>query len=247
MRKFSGVGQIAFFLVVGTFAGEIDGVCISDEEVTSRIVRCSRFEDVEDSVYKDMLQQCDYDTNRFFRIARELYATNSSARVRSEVLSLFWMFGTHKDKHFLEACVLDPRHGEYSLRILRRIEGVCSNSVDQLVRFQLVTDDMDGGRLISDKGAAFRGLANAIQELPASASLRQYFAKSIPLCMSNNVEYAWMGDQCLRELDATYPNSRRRLSLLRFAMPLQTVERLRAAMSAAICELEAYPEADLPE
>ena len=56
-----------------------------------------------------------------------------------------------------------------------------------------------------------------------------------------------MGDLSLRELDETYQNSRRRLTLLRYALPLQTVERLRAAMSAAIRDLEAYPEANLPE
>lgn len=247
MKLNSVIELIASILVGGSCVAEASDRVVTDEWIAGMIVHWARFEDIGNSEHRWLLQQCDHATNRLRQVARELYETNTNNRVRARALTMFWRYGTLQDAPFLNACVLDTKHGEYVLRILQRIEGVCSNSVDQLVRFHQTTDAANEVKLSSDKGVAFRNLASAIQRPSINASLRRYFAESIPTCISNNVSYAWMGDLSLRELDETYQNSRRRLTLLRYALPLQTVERLRAAMSAAIRDLEAYPEANLPE
>jgi len=143
--------------------------------------------------------------------------------------------------------VLDPKCGEYALRVLRRIEGVCSNSVDQLVRFHALPEGTTADQLRVDKGIAFRSLAEEMMRTKTGMPLRRHFANAVPTCVSNNITYAWMSDQGLMRVDETYHNSKRRLALLLYALPYQTNVHTREAMSSAINELVAYPESNLPD
>jgi len=61
------------------------------------------------------------------------------------------------------------------------------------------------------------------------------------------VNYAWLSDQALLRVEGAYRNSKRLLALLRHALPFQTNARMQEAMTAAINELVAYPDANLPE
>ena len=220
---------------------------MTDEDIVDRIMRWSKFEDVGPEAYRKCLQQCGHDTNRLCRIARETYGTNSNKRVRSKVLALFWAFGGALDKRFIESCVMNPECGEYALRVLRRIEGVCSNSVDQLVRFHTLQGNHVSDQLQIDKGIAFRDLAEVILRPTTDLSLRRYFVNAAPSCISNNITYACISDQSLVRIDEAYRNSKRRLAILRYALPYQTNEQARELLMSAIDTLVAYPEANLPE
>ena len=244
------VDLMVCFLIGGACADEMSPGGVTDEWIAGRIARLARFEDVDESVDRALLQQCNNDTNRFCRIARELYMTNVNDRVKSQALSMFWSFGTSQDEPFLETCILDLKHGEYALRIMNHIEGFTSNSVLRTARYHAVTNqevfntDKDA---YSNRGSALNNLAFAASKPNVNIALRKFTSDYIFSYASNNCYQIGTSDRALIKLDPTYKNSKRRLGLLRLAQSVVLGPFSAEYVTNAINELVAYPEANLPE
>ena len=250
MKTFTKIGLIAYFLSSAMVCAAIGHEIITDEEIAAHIARWARFEDVDASVPRRLLERCEFDTNRFCRVARVSYETNSNDRVKSKAMAMFWWFGTERDIPFLEACVLDPRRGEYVLRVLDRIEGFTSNSVLRTARYHSMTNQetfKTDKHTYSNRGLAIDNLAFAASKPNVNIALRKFTSDYIFSYASNNCYQIGTSDRALIKLDPTYKNSKRRLGLLRLALPVVPGPYSAEYVTNAINELVAYPEANLPE
>lgn len=187
----------------------------SDTDIANRIVHWAGYENVGKRDYLRLIEQCNYNTNRLCRVARQVYESNHKQRVRSQALAIFWMFGSESDIPFLETCVVDPACGEYAIRILRKVEGLCSNSVDHVCRFLSLRNTNGSRRLDNDKVTAFRSLAEDIRQAKSDSGLKAYFVSAAPYCASNNVISVRSIDDVLLSIDPTYKDSLRREEILK--------------------------------
>lgn len=188
---------------------------LSDTDIADRIVHWSGYEDIGRRDYLRLIEQCNYNTNRLCCIARQVYENSHKQQVRSQALAIFWMFGSACDIPFLETCVVDPACGEYAIRILRKVEGLCSNSVDQVCRFHSLRNAKECRRLENDKVTAFRSLAEEIRQAKPDSGLKAYFVEVAPYCVSNNMISAQSVDEILLSFDPLYKNSLRRQEILK--------------------------------
>ena len=90
-------------------------------------------------------------------------------------------------------------------------------------------------------------LAREVQRQTSDAGVKS-------MAISNLIEYASLQnhsperiDRSIRRLDSTYERSKRRLGVLRAVQNLGVNEWQTTFVTTAIRELEAYPEANLPE
>lgn len=186
----------------------------SDAVIADHIVQWAGYEDIGIRHYLRLIEQCNYNTNRVCRIARQVYENSFKRRVRSQALAIFWMFGSIDDIPFLETCVEDVECGEYAIRILRKVEGLCSNSIDQVCRFHSLRSSKKDGRLENDKMTAFRSLAEDLRQVKSSG-LKAYFVEAAPHCVSNNMISAQTVDEILLSFDPSYKNSLRHQEILK--------------------------------
>lgn len=229
---------VALFSVQPSFGENCKQFTLSDREIQMRIVHWAGYERVGIHEYRQLLSQCDYDTNRLCGIARRVYADSPKQRVRSQALALFWMFGSSGDIPFLETCVTDSDCGEYAIRILRKVEGVCSNSIDQVLRFHALKNSVDDKRLAIDKGLSLESLSEAISQSTVDRKVCDYFIRSIPMCVTNNPSCALSADSILIRMDPKSVTGRGRVEMLRYAKSVESKEHILKEISDRLLFIE---------
>ena len=151
-------------------------------------------------------------------------------------------YGTSSDLPFLYQRVATSNLCEHATEAVLRIEGL---NTDSMVRLAVSLPD---GRCYSRSVLCSWGrILQAARKLPDGSPLRI-------LAVSNAVQYATHEtrhpssfDRSLTRTDPTYATSKRRLAVLRSVRNLGVGEWETNFVAQAIRELEAYPEANLPE
>ena len=195
-----------------------------------------------------LFEECEVGSNRFVQTAKEVYAEHLSARERSRLVSLISKHAEIPDLPFLEGCVTNAMVGLPALTGILRLQGVCSNSIAQIARFNQAVDMQGEDRMLMTQTAF--AVVSLFREPVWNMSscegktLAWKFAYSY---VSNNVNQAGLIDEAIQRIDPTYKNSKRRLALLRLAQPVVPGPFSPEYVTNAINELVAYPEAELPE
>ena len=193
---------------------------------------------------------CQCDSNRFCRIAQDVYTRSADWRPRSVAIDMLDEYGDARQVPFLETCVTDLRIGPNAILVLNRIEGFTSNSVLRTSRYLSVTNQAvfaTDKRAFADQDWALNRLAFAATRPSVDAALRNFTRDFVFSYASNNCYQICEADIALMSLCPSYKTSKRRLALLRHALPGAPVPYGLEYVTNAINELVAYPEANLPE
>ena len=184
------------------------------------------------------------DTNRVVSLMKQMIDDNTTNEDSSAFyISEIGRYGTISDLSFLYQKVSSTNLCEYATVAILRIEGLTTNSLTQ------VTALLPKGKNREAWGAmcSRARLLQAARILPVSSPIRA-------LTVSNAVQYAFCEteypssfDKSIRLTDPTYAMSKRRLAALRSVRDLGVNEWQTNFVTQAIRELEAYPEANLPE
>lgn len=228
------------------FAGEDDMSSLCDEVLAE--MRNSRKDVHGDSSWaRRLFVNLGSDSNRVCQVAEGVYARSANKMDQEDALLLINRYGSLNQRPFIESCVTNVACGRYAMRVLTKVEGVTSNSVVQLERFRSsIADESQMGEFTVDRAGAVSDLlfaASKIDNLP----LRNHIGAYAWSCLSAETNQVATIDSMLAFCDPSYKWSRRRLNVLRQAYAQTTIEAMRACLNARIQELEAYPEANLPE
>lgn len=182
-------------------------------------------------------------TNRVVSLMRQLVdAGTEDAETSMFYLCEIGKYGTINDLPFLYQRVADSNLCDSAVRAIVQISTVSTDVVNQVC-----------GRLKRGP-ASDRNIASAWTDLAFGVHKKNADQDARNIMVSNLVEYASRQyvyperiDRSVIRLDPSYRQSKRRLSVLRAVQDLGVNEWQTNFVTTAIRELEAYPEADLPE
>ena len=184
---------------------------------------------------------CGGDSNRFSRLLYEISLTND-VRHASSAMRLLAHFGTSAQLPYLYSVSTDEIRGAQAVKAILRIEGVTTNSILAVSNCLAQTVINDHERYL-----AFRDLVERLYRLNPEDSCREFGLNYIRRHALTANEYCLGVDYELKKRDLTYAVSKRRLAVLRSVLALELNDHQRNAVTNAINELVAYPEANLPE
>ena len=217
----------------------------SDKELRYTLWRSTQYIDNPHgsrSAVRYAIEQSCGDTNRVVSLMKQLIAESADDSTTRFYLSEIAKYGTTNDVSFLYDYVSDTNVCRSAADAVLRIEGVSSHSVSRicalLPRGNPQSLDIIGSWML---------LAREVQQQTSDAGVKS-------MAISNLIEYASFQnhsperiDRSIRRLDPTYERSKRRLGVLRAVQNLGVNEWQTNFVATAIREIEAYPEADLPE
>lgn len=183
------------------------------------------------------------DTNRVVSLMKQLVdeGTKRKGALRFYI-SEIGKYGTSSDLPFLYQGVASSNLCEDATMAVLRIEGLTTNALTQITTLLPAGRDCAWSVMCSHAW-----LLEYARKLPDGSPLRA-------LAVSNAVQHAFHEtaypssfDKSLRLTDPTYAISKRRLAVLRSAQSLGVSDFQTNFVAQTIRELEAYPEANLPE
>lgn len=205
---------------------------------------------VDKTDFDALFKYCRCDSNRYCRIAQDVYARYEDWQTRLVAIDMISRYGDMQQVPFLESCVTNVALGPAAISALNRIEGFTSNSVLRTARYHSVTNQgslQASNRLYSNRRFALDRIAFAATRPAVGTGLKNYTRDYVFSYASNNCSQIYTTDHALMSLDPSYANSKRRLALLRFACSNVSGPFATEYVTNAINELVAYPEANLPE
>ena len=183
------------------------------------------------------------DTNRVVSLMKQLVdeGTKRKGALRFYI-SEIGKYGTTSDLPFLYQGVASSNLCEDATMAVLKIEGLTTNSLSQITTLLPAERDCAWSVMCSHAW-----LLEYARKLPVGSPLRA-------LTVSNAVQHAFCEtaypssfDKSLRLTDPTYAISKRRLAALRSVQSLGVGAFQTNFVAQTIRELEAYPEANLPE
>ena len=215
-----------------------DDAAVSREFLRARGYFCG---DGADSTLKWILETCcENDTNRYVRIAKDTATSNTN--FVSMAVALVKKHGSADDLPFLYQCTNTAKCARRALTGILQLGGLTESSVEAASAYIASTNayyssDREDVAHELFRAAAISSTTNSLKALAASNALN--FARN-----SSQVRYNDIG---FRNADPSYRYSKRRLSVLRAALPLCHSDFLINYTTNAINELVAYPESELPD
>ena len=217
-----------------------------DDQLRAVLERAARYIDnpgAGRSEVRYAIQLASGETNRIVSLMKNLAASGSTRRgITGFYVAEIGKYGTPQDVSFLCQMLASTNHFATAVLSLFQIEGITTNSVS-LVASALPRQGMANWRVDS----AWIMFADEVREKCVDELARV-------MAVSNLIEYASLQnhsperiDRSIRRLDSTYERSKRRLGVLRAVQNLGVNEWQTNFVATAIRELEAYPEANLPE
>ena len=233
---------MALLFAVSALNGNAD---VDDSQIRHILERATRYIDnphASRSEIHDAIRQAGVDTKRIVSLMKQIVEEEADDNAKAIYLSEIAKRGTTNDLVFLYGFISNTNICREAVDAVFRIDGVTTNSVARicarLPRGNPQSLDIIGSWML---------LAREVQQQTSDASVKS-------MAISNLIEYASLQnhsperiDRSIRRLDSTYERSKRRLGVLRAVQNLGVNEWQTNFVATAIRELEAYPEADLPE
>ena len=219
--------------------------CVSDEEIATRIVLANSYVDDGRAAARDMryaIGLCGSDSNRLCRIVRGIAETNANVRHVGTAMRMLTRYGTPAQLPYLYSVSTNSVRGAEAVKAILRIEGVTTNSILAVSNCLAQASIDDHERYL-----AFRNLIESLYRLNPDDSCRVFGLSYVQRHVLTANEYCLGVDYELKKHDSTYGVSKRRLAVLRSVCALEINDFQRNAVTNAINELVAYPEANLPE
>ena len=184
---------------------------------------------------------CRNDTNRYVRIAKETALTNEVFKPKA--VRIVRQYGSAADVPFLYSCTNYAKCAWNALEGILQFEGLTESSIAAASAYLACTNTV----YADEKDTVAYSLFRCAVESSAPAELKA-LASSNVLAFARTSSGPRSNDSVFQGIDPTYKYSKRRLSVLRAALPrCQRVPELNAYVTNAISELVEYPEANLPD
>ena len=206
--------------------------------------------DLKEPRCEALFARCGFDSNRFCRVAQDIYRRYPDVRPRGLALTIIQMCGDSGQVPFLDSCVTNLYMGPAAIQVLNGIEGFTSNSVLRMARFHAVTNEdvyFVDRNAYAERTFILRRMAFAATRPDVPTHLRDFTRNYIYSFASNNCNSVAVADRELMNLDPSFENSKRRLALLRYAQPLAKRPYAAQYLATEIRKLEEYPETSLPD
>lgn len=183
------------------------------------------------------------DTNRVVSLMKQLVdeGTKRKGALRFYI-SEIGKYGTSSDLPFLYQGVASSNLCEDATMAVLRIEGLTTNVLTQITTLLPAGRDCAWSVMCSHAW-----LLEYARKLPDGSPLRALTVSNAVQHAFHETAYPSSFDKSLRLTDPTYAISKRRLAVLRSAQSLGVSDFQTNFVAQTIRELEAYPEANLPE
>ena len=189
------------------------------------------------------IQLAEGDTNRVVTLMKQLVSEGLPRRgIMGFYISEIGKYGTTNDLPFLYRQVAATNLCETVTRAILAIEGLTTNSVATVTSLL----PSDSARTWDAVCARCLLLEESEKSPSASPAKAMVLANALDYA-SGLTNYVDILDGSISRVDPSYRMSKRRLGVLRAVQNLGVNEWQTNFVATAIQELEAYPEADLPE
>ena len=239
--------RASLLLVLSVLVGMIVHAEVEDARLRHILERAVRYEDNPRASWSEVryaIQEAGGNSNRVVSLMKQLINEGPERDgITGFYLSEIGKHGTIADLPFLYPWVETSRFCEVATEAILKIEGLTTNSLTQ------VTALLPKGKNREAWGAmcSRARLLQAARILPVSSPIRALTVSNAVQYAFRETEYPSSFDKSIRLTDPTYAMSKRRLAALRSVRDLGVNEWQTNFVTQAIRELEAYPEANLPE
>ena len=218
-----------------------DDARVSREFIHTTELTCGT-EDADGMSLRWILQTCcNNDTNRYLRLAKETALTNDVFKPKA--VRIVRKYGGVEDVPFLYLCTNYERSAENALKGILKFEGLTESSVAAVTTYLSASNIL----YASGKDYVAAELFECAVQSSAPVELKALATSNALAFLSRSLDVEY-NDTRLRHADPTYECSKRRLAVLRTALPrCQHVDSLHSYITNAINELVAYPESALPD
>ena len=214
----------------------------NDAEVKRHIwAECSVIDSVKyaEWQHKVAMRKCNWDTNRYVRLAKEMVVT-ASGLTKDNLLGIVTGYGDSGDLPFIYTCLADGDLASTAVRGILRIEGVTTNSIQRISGCLCMTNMSQEVRsdVCEDLFAAIHG--NGVD-----AAVREYGVSNALVYAGSVNRYFMSMDVRMCAIAPSYKYSCERLTVLRKVERSGINQIQYQYITNSIRELVEYPESDL--
>ena len=236
---------IAVVLLQSLFAA-LARADVEDAELRHILERAVRYEDNPHAAVSEIryaIQVAGGNTNRVVSLMKQLIVEGTEdAETDMFYISEIGKYGTSSDLPFLYQKVTTADYCASATEAILRIEGLTTNSLTQIM--SSLPDSPRGNK---KSAYAWCRILDVVTKCPSGEPIRTFALSNAVQFVSRQTESADWLDRGLIRIEPPYRMSKRRLAALRSVQSLGVGEWQTNYIAQAIRELEAYPEANLPE
>ena len=219
---------------------------VEDAELRHVLERAVRYEDNPLAAVSEIryaIQVAGGNTNRVVSLMKQLIVEGTEdAETDMFYISEIGKYGTSSDLPFLYQKVTTADYCASATEAILRIEGLTTNSLTQIM--SSLPDSPRGNK---KSAYAWCRILDVVTKSPSDEPIRTFALSNAVQFVSRQTESADWLDRGLIRIEPPYRMSKRRLAALRSVQSLGVGEWQTNYIAQAIRELEAYPEANLPE
>ena len=219
---------------------------VEDAELRHVLERAVRYEDNPHAAVSEIryaIQVAGGNTNRVVSLMKQLIVEGTEdAETDMFYISEIGKYGTSSDLPFLYQKVTTADYCASATEAILRIEGLTTNSLTQIM--SSLPDSPRGNK---KSAYAWCRILDVVTKCPSGEPIRTFALSNAVQFVSRQTESADWLDRGLIRIEPPYRMSKRRLAALRSVQSLGVGEWQTNYIAQAIRELEAYPEANLPE
>ena len=231
----------AVALSLVAMGSEYDDAAVSNAFVRTTGYFCGNGSPVESSLQWILDTCCEGDTNRYLRIAKDTGL--SDPRFMPLAISIVDKFGRADDVPFLYQCTNELACASRALQCALKVGGLTEESIAAAQFYLANTNVLYLGEGCYVAESLMRCVAHGSEPMELKAH-----ASEIALAYARTSRDVRYNDICFKNADPSYKYSKRRLSVLRAALPLCSQSDVLVNYTTnAINELVAYPESALPD
>ena len=218
---------------------------VEDAELRHVLERAVRYEDNPHAAVSEIryaIQVAGGNTNRVVSLMKQMIVEGTEDDVTSFYILEIGKYGTSSDLPFLYQKVTTADYCASATEAILRIEGLTTNSLTQIM--SSLPDSPRGNK---KSAYAWCRILDVVTKSPSDEPIRTFALSNAVQFVSRQTESADWLDRGLIRIEPPYRMSKRRLAALRSVQSLGVGEWQTNYIAQAIRELEAYPEANLPE
>lgn len=219
---------------------------VEDAELRHILERAVRYEDNPHAAVSEIryaIQVAGGNTNRVVSLMKQLIVEGGEdVQTDKFYISEIGKYGTSSDLPFLYQKVTTADYCASATEAILRIEGLTTNSLTQIM--SSLPDSPRGNK---KSAYAWCRILDVVTKCPSGEPIRTFALSNAVQFVSRQTESADWLDRGLIRIEPPYRMSKRRLAALRSVQSLGVGEWQTNYIAQAIRELEAYPEANLPE
>ena len=218
---------------------------VTDAQLRHILERATRYEDNPHASWGEIryaIREAGGNSNRVVSLMKQMIVEGMEDDAAMFYILEIGKYGTSSDLPFLYQRVATSNLCEHATMAVLDIEGLTTNSLTQITTLLPERSNCAWSVLCSHGW-----LLEYARRLPGGSPLRALVVSNAVLYAMHETGHPSSFDGSLTRADPTYATSKRRLAALRSVRNLGVSEWETNFVVQAIRELEAYPEANLPE